>query len=72
MTRRQHMDWAKTRALEYVEKGDLQGAFQSMASDLQKHEETRGHAGIHLGMMLLMQGHLDNSLKMREFIEGFN
>jgi hypothetical protein len=73
MTRKEHLDWAKHRALEYVVAGDLQGAFQSMASDLSKHAETRSSLpAMNLGMDLLLGGHLDGSQKMREWIEGFN
>jgi len=72
MTRAEHLAWCKQRALEYVDIGDLNQAFTSMASDLGKHEGTKGHGAIRLGMMLLLNGHLGTSIKMREFIEGFN
>jgi len=72
MTRQEHLDWCKKRALEYVDAGDQRQAFASMASDLGKHPDTAGHTAIQLGMMLLMGGHLDTPEKMREFINGFN
>ena len=72
MTRQEHMDWCKTRALQYVDSGDLNGGFASMVSDLEKHPETQNHAAIQLGMMLLMGGHLGTQPKMKKFIEGFN
>ena len=68
MNRAEHLAWCKQRALEYLPDDPTQ-AFTSMASDLGKHEETRGHAGMELGMMLLMT---DNIQDMRSFIEGFN
>lgn len=40
-----------------------------MASDLNTHEEGRGHIGIEMGMALLMT---NNPHDMRNFIEGFN
>ena len=43
-----------------------------MTSDLNKHEETRGHVGIELGIMELMAGFLDTSERMRRHIEGYN
>jgi len=46
MNRQEHMAWAKRRALEYVDTGDVKNAFASMASDLGKHPETEGHAAI--------------------------
>ena len=72
MTRAEHLQWCKDRALEYVERGELQEAFSSMASDLNKHPETIGHAGCELGMMQLMARQLSTAPEMRRFIEGFN
>ena len=72
MTRQEHLDWCKERALEYVDMGDLQNAYASMASDLSKHPETEKHAAISLGLMMMMGGHLSTADKMRTFIEGFN
>lgn len=70
-TRKDHLDFCKARALEYVARGDIHGAFTSMVSDLGKHDETKGHMGIMLGTELLVGGHLDSPIKMRQFIEGF-
>lgn len=39
MTRAEHLAWAKERALEYVEAGQLGQAVNSMISDLSKHHE---------------------------------
>lgn len=72
ITRAEHLAWCKQRALAYVEEGDLNNAFASMVSDLNKHPETEGHAGAQLGMMLLTGGQLSTPRQMREFIEGFN
>lgn len=67
-TRAEHLAWCKQRALKYLP-DNPQEAFTSMASDLGKHEGTRGHIGIELGMMLLMSNNIGD---MREYIEGFN
>ena len=72
LTRTEHIAWCKERALEYVNAGDNQQAFASMASDLDKHLETTGHMGIEMGTMLLIGGHLTSPDEMRNFIEGFN
>lgn len=72
MTRQEHLEWCKNRALEYCNQGDTQGAFASMASDLGKHDETKNHAAIQLGMMMLMNGMLSSVQEMRRFIEGFH
>jgi hypothetical protein len=66
------MAWCKQRALEYIDRGDVQQGIASMLSDLGKHEETRDHAGINLGAMLLIAGHLNDVGEARKFIEGFN
>jgi hypothetical protein len=70
-TRADHLAWCKQRALEYVERGDLNNAFKSMMSDLRKHPETGDHVAITLGASLMLNGHLDTAQQMKEFIEGF-
>ncbi len=72
MSRAEHLEWCKKRALEYVDNDDLQQAFASMGSDLNKHPETAGHIGIQLGMAQMMSGQLNTQDAMRKFIEGFN
>lgn len=72
VSRADHLAWCKSRALEYVARGDTQQAFASMGSDLGKHPETTGHVGIELGMMQLLAGQLKSPEAMRQFIEGFN
>lgn len=72
MTRKEHLQWCKDRALAQVSEGDTAQAFASMTSDLNKHPETQGHAAIQLGMMLLMAGNLNTEHQMTEFINGFN
>lgn len=71
-TRAAHLAWCKQRALAYVDSGEVVQAFTSLASDLRKHPDTIGHAGIELGAMLLMGGHLSTAAAMRKFIEDFN
>jgi hypothetical protein len=72
MTRAEHLQWCKDRALEYVRQGDLTNALASMVSDLSKHKETAGHAGIEMGVMLAANGHLSSPHDMKQYIEGFN
>lgn len=71
MTRAEHLQWCKERALALVESGDLQTALLSMSSDLQKHEGTAGHNGVQLGMGLLLLGQLATKQQMTDFIQGF-
>ena len=70
MTRSEHLNWCKQRALEYVDAGDLDQAVASMASDLTKHPETSNTPPMltMLGMMEIANG--PNAV--RRWIEGFN
>jgi hypothetical protein len=71
-SRADHLAWCKQRALECVDRGDVQGAFASMASDLNKHKGTANHIGLQLGLLQMMGGMLSTRDEMRRFIEGFN
>lgn len=70
-TRDEHLAWAKARALEYLDAGDLTNAFASMGSDLRKHDELRGIADkmMQLGLLYVMQR---DARELRRWIEGFN
>ena len=72
MTRAEHLQWCKDRALEYVEMNDMNQAFASMDSDIRKHEDTANHVGVELGMMLMLNGNLSTQREMRDWITGFN
>ena len=56
MTAREHLEWARTQAFEYLDAGDLTNALASMASDLTKHRGTArlapdfGRRGIDLAL----------------------
>jgi len=39
-SRAEHLAWAKARALEYVDAGNIMQAMASLTSDLTKHDET--------------------------------
>jgi hypothetical protein len=71
-TRAAHLQWAKDRALAYCDQGDVLDAFASMVSDLRQHPDTADHAGIALGMRLLLAGQVTTQRAMQRFIEGFN
>ena len=71
MTRQQHLEWCKKRALEYVDRGDLQQAVTSMMSDMQKHDETKFDGGSVLSAMGLMAA-MSGNREVRRYIVGFN
>ena len=69
----EHTRWAKQRALELLENGDLMQAIDSMVSDLGK-DPTRPPEQVRLLPMIGMITRNDPALdekKVREFIEGF-
>lgn len=72
MNREEHLQWAKDRALEYADRGDVTNAVASIMSDLSKHPETENHAGLQLMVMMAMTGKFERSGELRRFIEGFN
>lgn len=72
MTRKEHLEWAKKRATELANKGDLIGAIASMSSDLNKHEETRSHVAIEMMMQLRIAGNLETPQQIKKFINDFN
>jgi hypothetical protein len=71
MTRAEHLAWAKQRALEYVDAGDLPNAVASMTSDLSKHEETAFFVA-ELGMLGMMAAGQRDREGVRRWIECFN
>lgn len=71
MDRIEHLEWCKRRALEYLP-NDPNQAFSSMISDLSKHDETREHCGIALGMAMLFSDLMSHPDDVRKFILGFN
>lgn len=73
-TRREHIDWCKGRALEYIELGNAQQAQSSMLSDLMKHEDAlpagpEGIALIQMGHMALTSS--EPLVEVKRWIEGF-
>ena len=72
MNRKQHLAWSKARAIEILEDDGIVAAWTSLVSDLNNHEETRGHIAIETGMLLLMGNHWKTNQDCKTFIEGFN
>ncbi|QKQ75630.1 hypothetical protein [Nostoc sp. TCL240-02] len=71
-TRQEHLEWAKQRAIAQAEHSTLISALDSIASDLQKHPETRGHSVSELGLMLYMSGRLGTKEQMIRFIQAIS
>ena len=77
MTRKEHIEWCKKRAIDELNfYGNNQkcytNAITSMASDLRKHPETNHEALISLCMMQLLMPHTLNRESIIKFINGFN
>lgn len=72
MSRDEHLEWAKKRALEYLDAGDLNNAYTSMMSDLHKHPDLEKHVGIEIGVgFLFCNGWIQNREEVRRWIVGF-
>jgi hypothetical protein len=69
-TRAEHLAWCKERAFAYLDQGDVANAWASFVSDLRKHPQTAGHAGVELGFLQMLAGGLRTPTEMRDFIEG--
>ena len=53
MTRKEHLEWCKARALEYLDRGDIQNAVTSMMSDLGKHPGTETSLSTGVAMLFM-------------------
>lgn len=71
-TRAEHLQWCKDRAIEILDTGDVGQSFASFASDMSKHDDTKGHSALELGVMMMFGGQLSGVDEMKKFIEGFN
>ena len=69
-SRKEHMEWAKGRANEYLDKGHCVDAVSSFMSDLGKHPETEPLQ--QMVMMYAMMVRNDDIEGIRRFINDFN
>lgn len=73
LTRDEHIAWCKRRALDYLDRDDVEDgvrlAITSLLSDLNKHPETKpsGKSWGLLGLSVAME---NDTARAREFIEG--
>lgn len=69
MTRKEHLKWAKDRAIEYLKENNMQEAAASFISDMGKHPENFSPLVAPLIMRELLHG---NAESLKKCIEGFN
>ena len=73
-SRDEHLAWARKRALEYVDTGQLHLALVSLSSDLTKHEDTsadqEARARVLDATRRLAEGRMD-AAALRAWIECF-
>ena len=69
--RAEHLAWAKQRALEYLDRGDLQQAVASMGMDLEQHPDFTGpvYGMLTFGGLIAIREGPD---AVRRWIEGFH
>lgn len=73
MPRDEHLEWAKQRALQYLDANDPAQGFTSMMSDLGKHPELENHPGKLIGVgFMMLPGWITNPTEVRRWIVGFN
>ena len=69
LTRGEHLEWAKKRALEYLPQNPVE-AMTSMMSDLKKHPDLKDHIGMRIAPMFY--GAHNDPEEVRKWIVGFN
>ena len=73
MTRQEHIEWCKKRAIEEMDfYHDSSKAYISMASDLRKHSETNDSILIDLCIMQLLLNPKPSRQEAINFLNGFN
>ncbi len=68
MSRAEHIEWCKKRALALLNEGNHQEAVASIISDLGKHQDTAASQDL-FGMMMMAT--VKDEASARKFIEGF-
>jgi len=69
--RAEYIKWAKDRAINILDTGDINGAWASMASDISNRQDAQDTTAILLGTQLMAGGKLSTVDQMRDFINGF-
>jgi hypothetical protein len=71
MTRDERLEWCKTRAREYLQRGDLTNAVASIISDMNQRYEGLPSCPPELAMIGVMSAANRDHNGVRAFIEGF-
>jgi hypothetical protein len=72
MTRDEHIEECKKRALFNLDRGDSREAFTSMLIDVPKHPDCTEHPGLTMGVgFMMLPGWIDNPVEVRRWIVGF-
>ncbi len=73
LTRNQHLEWAKARSIELLEKGQIAEGMASFTSDLSKHPEATEIVKNPLYHPIIMQALMTNDAKQCiAAVDGFN
>lgn len=71
MTREQHLDWAKARAHQDVDMGQLRNAVMGMISDLGKYPGLRSKATAEAADVAMAYAEKGDAASVRRWIESF-
>tara|TARA_R110000744_G_scaffold338330_1_gene443527 strand:- start:51 stop:272 length:222 start_codon:yes stop_codon:yes gene_type:complete len=73
MTRSEHLQWAKDRAKELLNAGDIAGGMASFTSDMGKHEATNETLQNGISQAIIMQALMTNNAReCVDCVDGFN
>jgi len=70
-SQRDYIGWCRVRALDILEKGDLEGAYVSFLLELGKCEETKDLVYFKLTTRLQAAGMLNTSEEVRDHLNRF-
>jgi len=69
MTRAEHLEWAKERACK---KNEITDILASFVSDMDKHDELKGHPALALMTNLILVGWIKTTSQLKDFVNDFN
>lgn len=70
MNRAEHLQWAKTRAIQEAQASNAANAINSLSSDFAKHPELKRHNAIELAHRLMLSGRISTAQEAIDFING--